>query len=63
MRCGIRRIVNGCAAHRVMATLRANTDTGWPTGTPAFIADLETRLGRCLHRQPVSRKGKLDGNR
>jgi len=41
-----------------LAHLRANTYTGWPTGTPEFIEELETRLGRRLLRQPAGRKKK-----
>jgi hypothetical protein len=42
--------------------LRANTYTGWPTGSPEFIAQLEAQLGRCLVRQTAGRKKKFDVN-
>jgi putative transposase len=41
-----------------LARLRANTYTGWPTGSPEFIEQLEIRLARCLHRRPAGRKKK-----
>jgi hypothetical protein len=40
------------------ALLRTNTRTGWPTGSPDFIAQFEARLGRRLQRQPAGRKKK-----
>jgi hypothetical protein len=46
-----------------IATLRANTYTGWPTGSDTFIARLEAQLGRRLSRQPAGRKKRPDGNR
>jgi putative transposase len=45
-----------------LALLRANTDTGWLTGSPAFLAQLEAQLGRRLVRQPAGRKAKDAGN-
>lgn len=42
----------------VFARLRANTYTGWPTGSPEFVAQLEARLGRRLTRLPAGRKKK-----
>lgn len=45
-----------------VTTLRANTCTGWPSGSPDFIAQLETQLGRRLRRQPAGRKKKSAGN-
>jgi len=42
--------------------LRANTYTGWPTGSAEFIAQLECQLGRRLQRQPAGRKPKPGGN-
>ncbi len=45
-----------------LSELRANTYTGWPTGTPEFIAQLEARLGRRSSRQPAGRKAKEEGN-
>jgi len=38
--------------------LRANTYTGWPTGSPEFLARLESQLGRCLVRRSAGRKRK-----
>jgi len=46
----------------VVARLRANTYTGWPTGSPEFIAQLEIGLGRRLQRQSAGRKKKVVGN-
>ena len=46
----------------VVARLCANTYTGWPTGSPEFIAQLEARLGRRLQRQPAGRKKKQGGS-
>ncbi|MEI7832347.1 MAG: transposase [bacterium] len=45
------------------AALRTNTNTGWPTGSPEFIAKLETQLGRRLVRQPAGRKPRGGVNR
>jgi putative transposase len=42
--------------------LRANTYTGWPTGSSEFVARLEAQLGRRLMRQPAGRKPKNGGN-
>ena len=42
--------------------LRANTCTGWPTGSTEFIAKLEADLGRCLVRQAPGRKRKVSVN-
>jgi len=42
----------------LLAQLRANTYTGWPTGAPDFVATLEAQLGRRLVRQPAGRKPK-----
>ena len=45
-----------------VTTLRANTYTGWPTGSPEFVAQLEAQLGRRVSRQPGGRKRKDAGN-
>ncbi len=45
-----------------LTELRVNTYTGWPTGTPEFIANLEAQLGRRLLRQTAGRKPKGKGN-
>jgi len=45
-----------------LTQLRTNTYTGWPTGSPEFIAKLEAQLGRRLTRQPGGRKSKQEGN-
>ncbi len=45
-----------------LTALRANTYTGWPTGSPEFIARLEAQLGRRLVRQPAGRKPKKEIN-
>jgi len=45
-----------------LTQLRTNTYTGWPTGSPEFIAKLEAQLGRRLTRQPGGRKSKQEEN-
>jgi len=51
--------LRGADDERAIMQLRANTYTGWPTGSPEFIATLETQLGRFLMRQAAGRKKKL----
>lgn len=45
-----------------VAMLRANTYTGWPTGSDAFIGQLEIQLGRRLSRKPAGRTKRQDEN-
>ena len=50
----------------LLRAIRRNTNTGWPTGSPEFVANLEARLGRTLTRQKAGRKPKQEreeGNR
>jgi hypothetical protein len=38
-----------------IAQIRTNTHTGWPTGTPEFVATLEQQIGQCLTRKPTGK--------
>ena len=48
----------GAKDERMVWALRRNTNTGWPTGAPDFVANLEARLGRTLTRRRAGRKPK-----
>jgi putative transposase len=54
--------LSGEEDEEILAQLRANTSTGWPTGNPEFIASLEARLGRRLIRAKAGRRPKDNGN-
>lgn len=42
----------------IVKRIRNNTTTGWPTGSPSFVAQLEKLLGRRLTRQKPGPKPK-----
>ena len=50
------------ATDDMAAMLRANTYTGWPTGSDAFMGQLAIQRGRRLSRQPTGRKKRQDEN-
>ncbi|MHB9027103.1 MAG: transposase [Armatimonadota bacterium] len=50
--------VNGSEDDEIVKLLRANTNTGWPTGAVGFVEELEQRLDRRLSRLSPGRKPK-----
>lgn len=52
------RWINAGAEESAMAAIRQNTHTGRPTGSDAFVKDLEERLGRILVSAKVGRPRK-----
>ena len=55
------RLVTGRGGWLALSELRANTYTGWPTGSLEFIALLEAQLGRRSSRPTGRAEGKRGG--